>query len=333
MKNLILLLTLIHLVYISKAQQKIEVTLAEKVMSLGKQTAFVVEVPESKVDFVVSRWKKYANDRSIIETIAKGAIGRFVGNTYKSVANTISPEKKLEKNKMKLRVEKEHDEFIIRNITHKYITEDLLDVYAKIIQLDNGTQVSAFFRFSDSIFINESNVDEETILSIKSYMYEFGISTYKGVVENQIKVAEKELRRMNIVLSNMKSRNDYFEESITRNESEINICQEDIRQNDEQFILVEDLISEMKKQMLGESKSSTQYQEYKDSLKEKQKEKRKIENQNKNLKAKIKSRELKIRNLFAEIANNKKEQRLQQVEIEKQENIIKELETKLNQIK
>jgi hypothetical protein len=332
MKNLILSLVLFHIVLTLDAQQKIEVALAEKEMSQGKQTSFVVIVPEAKIDFVVSKWKKYANDRTIIENITKGAIGRFVENTYKSVANTLSPEKKLEKNRMKLRVEKEHDEFIIRNIVHKYITEDLLDIYTKIIQLEDGVQVSGFFKFSDSIFINESNVDEETILSIKNYMYEFGVGAYKGVVENQIKDAEKELRRKNKVLSNMKSRNDYFEESITRKESEINICREDIRQNDDQFILVEDLISEKKKQMLGENKSSTQYQEYKVSLKEKQKEKRKIENQNKNLKAKIKSKELNIKNLFVEIAKNRKEQRLQQVEIEKQENVIKELETKLNQI-
>lgn len=332
MKNLILLFSLITIASFINAQEKIDVTVVEKEMSQGLQTAFVVIVPESKIEFVEAKWKKYANERSIIESVTKGAVGRFVGNTYKSVANAIYPEKEREKNRIKLRVEKEHDEFIVRNIVHKYVTQELLDIYARIVKIESGTQVSAFFRYSDSSFISEANVDEEIIISIKNYMYEFGVETYKGVVENQIKEAERELRKMNVVLSNLESKNESFEKTIARAESEINTCESEIKQNNEQYRLIQDLIGDTKKQMLDQRKESIQYEGSKDLLKERQKEKRKILSQNKNLKSKIKRQEFKIKKSYSDIANNEREQRMQQMNIEKQEFVITGLENKLNQI-
>lgn len=333
MKNLILIFVFVSLSLVIIAQEKVEVTVIEKEMSQGTQVGFVVIVPEAGIDFVENRWKKYANDRSIIENIAKGSPGRLVENTYKTIANAISPDKDLEKNRQKLRVVKENDEFVVRGIVHKHVTQQLLDIYARIVQLEHGTQVSAFFRYSDSVFIDQSNADEETIISIKNYMYGFGVETYRKEVENQIDDQKKELRKLNTVLDNLVSKNESFEKSISRAESEIISIESEISLNNEQLPRATRLVSDTRKQMLGQKKNSVEYESLKETLKEREKDKKKIINQNKNLRTKIKQQEFRIKKALGEIANNEKGQQMQQSVIEKQEQVILGLETKLGNIK
>ena len=332
MKALIYSLALFLLSGAIIAQEPIDVAVTEKNMSQGTQTSFVVVVPEAEQDFVETSWKKYANDRSLIESITKGAAGRLIGNAYKSVADLVSQDKERVKNTQKLKVEKENDEFIVRNVVHDHVTQNFLDIYARIVKIEGGTQVSTFFRFADSIFINESNVDEETLLSIKNYIYEFGVETYKEVVENQIREAERELRRMNVVLSNMESKVESHNKSISRAESEINKCESDIKLNKEQISRINEKISETNRQKLSHKKKSIEYESYKDLLKEHKKEKKKLQRQNKRLKTRIKKQEGKIKKALADIVENELDQKDQQLLIEKQEQEIAALELKLSQI-
>jgi chromosome segregation ATPase len=317
----------------ASGQRKIEVFITEKDMSQGKQTAFVVLVPEAKIDLVEKEWKKYANDRSMIESITKGVPGRFIENTYKTIANTISTEKELEKNNQKLRVVKENDEFVIRNIVHQHLTQHLLDIYARITQLDSSTQVSAFYRYSDSIFINESNVDEEAIISLKNYMYQFGIEAYKSEVQNQIDTEEKVLNRMKTTLNNMESKNESLEKAITRAESEIENCESEIEMNYERLPEANNMVANVKKQMLGRSKDSPEFAELKLQLKEREKEKKEIMNDTQRLKTKIKQQEFRIKKANSEILTSQREQETQSSKIEAQKSVISGLEEKLLNIR
>ncbi|NQU88040.1 MAG: hypothetical protein HQ541_20010 [Mariniphaga sp.] len=328
MKTYLFLLIISISIFCSYGQEKIKVIVEEKEMSQGIETAFTVIVPESDIKNMESDWKKYANNRSIIENVTKGAAGRLVGNTYKSIANAVSQEKEVEKNRNKLRVERENNELVVRNIVHKHVTQDMLDIYARITQLSNSTQVSTFFRFSDSIFINETNVDEETLLSIKNYIYEFGITAYQNVVKDQIKVTEKELRRMNVVLNNLVSKNESLNKDVTRAEADINKCESDINLNNKQLDRVIESLNEVKKDMLDQKKKSIQYESLKELSKERQKEKRKLMNQNKRLKTKIKKLEGKIKNTLADIIENEMDQKDQESIIAGQENEVIKLEDK-----
>jgi len=74
----------------------------------------------------------------------------------------------------------------------------------------------------------KKNTDEETWLSVKVYIFEFGIEAYSEVVQNQIKDTERQLRRSNIVLRNMVSKNDRYHQSIARAETYVYKCKLDI---------------------------------------------------------------------------------------------------------
>lgn len=332
MKKIFTALILFASLFVS-GQRKIEVSIAEKEMSQGKQTAFIVVIPEAKFDLVEKEWKKYANERSIIESITKGAPGRFIENTYKTIANTVSPEKELEKNNQKLRVEKEQDEYVVRNIVHKYLTQELLDIYARITQLDSSTQVSAFFRYSDSTFISETNIDNEATISFKNYMYQFGIEAYISEVKSQIAAQEKVLSRMKTTLSNMETKNISLEKTITRAESEIENCESEIEMNYERLPEANEMVANVKKEMLGIPKDSPEYAELKLRLKEREKEKKEITNDTKRLKTKIKQQEFKIRKAKNDIIISQREQETQSLKIETQESVISRLEDKLSNIR
>ncbi|MBN2773296.1 MAG: hypothetical protein JXR31_03535 [Prolixibacteraceae bacterium] len=317
---------------ISLAQEKIEVTIEEKEMSQGVNTAFVTFVPESDLKEVENDWKKYANKRSILENITKGAAGRLVGNTYKSIATAVSPDTELEKNHNKLRMERENNELVVRNIIHKHVTQDMLDIYARLLPIDGGTQLNTFFQYSDSVFINETNVDEETLLSIKNYVYEFGVEAYQNVVSQQIKDAERELRRMNVVLDNLVSKNESLHKDIARMEADIDKCESDIKLNNKQVERVADSYNDVKKEMLDYEKKSVQYESLKELAKERKNEKKKIMNQNKRLKTRIKKLQVRIKNTMADIIDNEQEQRGQEALIASQEEVVKKLEEKYQNI-
>jgi len=313
-------------------QEKINTTVSGKEMSQGNNTAFTVFIPEASLKLAESKWKKYVAEKTFIETAAEDA-GRLVENTYKTIANTVSSEKKRELSKQKIRIESINGEIISRGVVHENLTHLFLDIYARFNESAEGVQVSAFFQFSDSVFVSSQNVLPETLLAFENYIREFGVETYISVFDGKIKAAEKSLRELKRGAKSLKSGKKSFENAIARCESEISKNESNIELSGEQIKSANEKVNEIKNSMSGYTRKSLEYESLKELLKDREKERRKLLNQKKGYENKIRQQEIKIKHIEADIIENEKGQVKQQFDIQQQEQFIEELKNKRSNIK
>jgi hypothetical protein len=318
MKQIIFLFAAMMMALNASSQYKVEVETGEKNMSKGTQFSFTVMIPEAKSKDVEPVWKKYVNNRSIGERISN--LATQVGNIFKSEAKKSSRDH--------LKVEKKGDELYIRSIEENKISKYSMDVYARIIELPEGCQFYVFFQYTDSVFINESNVDAERIMSFKTYVHDFGVEAYKSVVDDQIKVAKKEVSLQKHILKSIESKTKKEERSITRNESDIQKYNAGIFEVESDIVRVDDIIEQKKTEFSSQLKDTPEYDAGKKGLKESEKEKSKYFREIKSLKGKIKSRELGIKDSKKKISENEHRVVKQQKVIEDKQEIVDQLNKK-----
>lgn len=316
-KNLILFafLSMTLLVY---SQQKIEVETGEKNMSKGPQMAVTIVIPEAKANDVEPVWKKYINNRSVGERI--GNLATQVGNIFRNEDNQVGRDK--------LKVEKNGDELYVRSIEESSLTRHSMDVYARMTELPEGCQFSAFFQYTDSVFINEMNADQERIQSLKSFIHDFGVETYINVVDEQIKTAKKEVSKQEGVLRDIESDSKKEEKAISRNEVDIQEYEAGIRGGESDIKRLEETIDTRKIAFALLTKGTPEYDAGKGELKNLAKEKSKNFSKIKSLKSKIKSKEMDIKSLKGKIAQNEIQLNKQQLVIEEEQQIVEQLEQK-----
>jgi hypothetical protein len=302
----------------ASSQYKVEVETGEKNMSKGAQTAFTVLIPEARSKDVEPVWKKYVNNRSIGERISN--LATQVGNIFKS------EEKKASRDR--LSVEKKGDELYVRSIEENKISKYSMDVYARIVELPEGCQFSTFFQYTDSVFINESNVDAERIMSLKTYVHDFGVEAYKSVVDDQIKAAKKEVSLQKRILKSIESKTKKEERSITRCESDIQKYNAGIFEVESDIVRLDDIIEQKKTEFASLIKDTPEYDAGKKGLKESEKEKSRYFREIKSLKGKIKSKELGIKDSKKKIAENEHRVVKQQKVIEQKQEIVEQLNKK-----
>jgi len=315
MKSIILLSVFLSFSLVVSSQQKIEVEIGDKAMSKGQQMAITVVVPESKSKEIEPLWKKYINNRGFGERI--GNLATQIGNIFKSEEN--------QSQRDKLKVEKNGDEWYVRSIEEATITRHSMDVYARMTDLPNGCQVSAFFQYTDSVFINESNVDQERIQTMKNYIREFGIEAYKNVVEDQIKEAKKEVSRQESVLKDFESDSRKEEKAISRFEADIQEYNAGIFEVESDIVRLDDIISAKKVSATTLTKKTPEYDAAKKELKDLAKEKSKYFSKIKSLKGKIKSKEQDIKSAQGQIGENELKLVRQRAVIQEKELIVEQL--------
>lgn len=326
----VLTLLLLLIFAVTMSQEKVEVTVETKEMSQGMQTAFSVFIPEAEANMVKNQWKRFINERSFFEFAGKGT-AQTVEKAFIGISNLFSSEKKSFEKKS-LKVEQEGNELIVRNVIHEQVTNDHVDVYAQVSGVENGVNVSSYFQYSDSIFIDESNVAEHVMLSIKSYIREFGVETYRKVVEEQIADQQKEFKKQEGVLRQLENKNKKLYNSIGKFEAEIDECNNNIRMLKNELIAMEDDLAAAKTARRNTSKSSLEYDQISEHYKTKKKEYKKVEREIKSEKKKITRNQTKIRNAKADILINDKEQNQQRVLVEQEDLKVTELKNKLAKI-
>jgi len=305
------------------AQQPVAVEISEKNMSKGSQMAVTVLVPEAKTKQIIPVWEKYVNNRSI---------GKRMGNLATSVGNIFrSDEKKVSRDILK--VQKKGDELYVRAIQEPNITSHPVDVYAKVTELPDGSQLSAFFQYTDSVFMNESNIDKERVESIKSYMHEFGVEAYKSVVDDQIKAAKKVVAQQERIAKKIESSSRKAEKAISRYEVDIQEYESGIQEVNNDIKRMEDNIGLKNAAFSGLTKATPEYDVAKAELKNLGKEKSKNFSKIKSLKNKIKSKEQNIKSSKGKIAKNESKIAKQQAVIEEKEAIVDQLNRKKEEIK
>lgn len=318
MKQIYILFAAMIMALNANSQYKVEVATGEKNMSKGPQMAFTVLIPEAKSKDIEPLWKKYVNNRSVGERI--GNLATQVGNIFKS------EEKKA--NRDHLKVESNGGEIYVRSIEVDKISKYSMDVYARLTELPEGCQLSAFFQFTDSIFINESNIDSERILSFKTYIHDFGVGAYKSVVDEQIQEAKREVSKQEGELKDIESKSKKKEKAITRYESDIQECNAGISETENDITRLNETIELKKVAFSTVTKDTPEYDAGKKELKELEKEKSKYFKQIKSLKGKIKSKELDIKSAKNQISDNDRDLKKQKSVIQGKEQIVDQLKSK-----
>ncbi len=313
------------------AQGLVEVTISPKEMSEGTQTAFTVFIPEAQPKLVESEWKRFINDKSFFDFATTGT-AQTVEKAFIGISNIFSQEKK-SFTKNALKVEKKGDELIVRNVIHEEVTQNHIDVYARISAAEEGAYLNSFFKYSDSIFIDQTNVPEDVLLSLKLYLREFGVEAYRKVVELQIADEKSILSKEENVLKKMERKNKGEHKSIDRKETNIDDYNYDIAMHQNEMDRLSLRTKMLKDSVSRVGKKSVQYDSLKESMKDLSKERKKTSKKIKGLKNKIKSNQRKISKSNSGINANIKEQELQQEVINSQENRIRDFETKLENIR
>lgn len=318
MKRYIFLFTILLFAVQANSQYKVEVEYGMKKMSQGEQMAVSVFVPEAHAKDIETVWRKYVNNRKLGERI--GTLATQIGNIFKGSDNQTGYDR--------LRVEKKGDEWYVRSIEESTITSHSLDIYAQMNDQSEGCLFSAFFQFTDSIFINESNVSGDRLESLKSYIRDFGVEAYQSVVDDQIKEAKKEVAVQEKILKKMEGKTRQEERAITRAESDIQKFNAEIFEVESDIVRLGEVISGKKSTYTGVTKDSPEYDLMKDELKDLSKQKSKYFREIKSFKNRIKSKEQDIRSSQRKIVENELRLIRQQSVIQEKELIVEQLNQK-----
>lgn len=318
MKSLILFTIVVLANYWVQAQQKVEVGTELMNMSKGQQFAFTVIVPEAKTKDIEPTWKKYVNNRSIGERFSN--LTTQIGNLFKNKEN--------QSGRDKLKVEKNGDEFYVRAIKETTLSKHPVDIYARITELTDGCKVSAFFQYTDSVFINEKNADQERIQNFKSYIRDFGVVAYQSVVDDHIDIAKKEVSREEGVLKDLESDSKKEAKAIARYETDIQEYKAEITTTENDITRLEENVVNKKVAFETLKKSTPEYDAAKKELKELSKEKSKYFGKIKSANSKIKSKEMDIKSAKEKIVQNDSAAKKQQDVIDGKQKIVDQLKEK-----
>ncbi|MFY9152023.1 MAG: hypothetical protein WAO52_08415 [Prolixibacteraceae bacterium] len=322
MKQTLLFFSFLLFGIITEAQQKIEVSVNNKTMSKGQQMAITVLIPEAKTKDIESIWKNYINNRSLGERMGNIATG--IGNIFRTGDNQVKRDN--------LKVEKIGDEWYVRSIEEASLTYHSLDVYARTADLPEGCQFNAFFQYTDSVFINESNIDAERLESMKTFIHDFGVEAYKSVVDDQIKEAKKEVSNQEDIFKKIEKNTRKEEKAISRCEVDIQEYEAEIKGVENDIARMEELIAEKKLTFSTLPKDDPAYDLTKLALKDLAKSKSKSFKSIKSIRSKIKSKEMDIKSSKTKIAQDEVKILAQQKIIEEREKIVQDLELKKERI-
>lgn len=287
------------------AQNRIEVDVSGKKMSKGEHTAFTVKIPNSETDQITAYWRKYVNVRPAGERIDN--LNTQIGNIFRN------KDKKYKREKLKM--VRNGEELYIRSVAIDQISNYPMDVYATVVQQPDGCQLSAFFQYTDSTFIDTTNVEANLISNIKDYVRNFGVETYRTIMDNNIKVASKAVSREQNRLKDLQASTLREEKSILRNQNAIQEFNARIAQlKTDSANLVKNLESRQN-ELTELAKDSAEYMLVEKEINDLEKEKSRFSREMRSLKTRIKSKELDIESAKNQIASN-------ELEIDNQAKII-----------
>lgn len=283
------------------AQVKIEIGEQEMTMSQGTHNAFIIEIPQAEGKIVKKSWSKYIRQDT------------------------------------KSKVEIEEEEIFILGTIISEISNEPINIYSAIIELDSTVKVVALFQI-DSVFfaLPEGNKDiniEKTYHGIKNFMKDFAIDEYREAVIDELKEEEIELKALLREMIDMEKNNVAFQKEIKEYELKIQRSNENIAslQNEKSRKVTE---IESKKLAIGSLSGDKILQdEAKKQLKSIEKEKRRIEKSIEKEHKNIVSYESGIVENNRNIERNLLNQDSTLTEISEQELFIEKITDKLDNIK
>lgn len=298
--QLLTIITVFAFPIILFGQQEIVVFEDSASISKGKHLGFAVNIPESDFDNIKKEWSKLIRQNT------------------------------------KSKVEEEGLELSIMNTQIEEIHHEPINLYSAIFKKDSSIKVIAFYEIDSSFFtFTESNKTlqgEKTYHGIRHFMRNFAIEQYKYVVQQDLDEEEKTLKKLNKEFENLAKENENSHKEIQENEQKIENSEDAITtyesDNDRKLNEIdakkEDIAS-----LAGDSELS---KKAKDQLKALEKEKGNIENKLEKEKKNIVKYNANIDEMNHLIEDNLEKQEEMKIEIEKQEDIVKMVSTKLRGI-
>lgn len=285
----------------STAQETIEVKNIDALMSKGSKICYVVTIPQADLDIVEQNWIKRLQED------------------------------------IKTRVKIVNQELILTHVVKSELSADTLNIYSLLIQKEEGKiTLNVFVEIGDVFFgPKEDKTDllsDKTDNSIKNYVRSFAVEQYKIAVANELEGEQKVLETMQNDLEKLEKDNDNLNKDISSLENDIDKAEREIKD-------LEASIDLKNKEILTHSASMgtiTLDADKKialDKQKSLEKEKNRLEKDRSNAKEDISSCNSKIEKDNDEIEDNSIHQEELKVEIAKQNEVVKQVQAKLDGIK
>lgn len=284
-----------------KAQEKIEVTTTQALMSKGPQTCYVVAIPQADLDIVQKNW---------IKKLQEG---------------------------IKIKVKTVNQELVLNQVVKSEISNDTLNIYSLIIQREENRVIMNVFFETGGVFFGpkEDKKDlgsDKTDNNIRNYLRAFAVDQYKLAVSNELEGEQKKLETLEDDLKKLVKE----EESLGKDNSSL---ENDIDKTDREIQQIEANIEVKNKAIVENNTSilSITGEEDKKAAQEKQKElekeRNKLEKERSRAKDDISSFKSKIEKNNKNIEEGKKLQEDKKEEISKQTEVVKAVQAKLDGIK
>lgn len=226
----------------------------------------------------------------------------------------------------KAKVEERENEVFIIGASIAEVSTAPLNIYAVINDYIDHIEVNVFFETPDG-FITKENAETE-FLSCRKFLREFGVFAYKDAVSQEKKKEEKSLDGLNNELKNIVQTNDKLHKNIAKEERDIIDAQNDIKAND---LEQERLRTEIHngKVRLYDIRGEEARKEAEKEVKELEKNLDGLKRKNENLHKEIVNSEADIRSYERAIDDNNLLVARKETEIDRQLEVIYQVEQKL----
>jgi len=296
MKKILIVIASV-LIFIINIRAQVSLTIEEETrsMSKGAHNAFVMQVPQTKVDDLRKSWGSFLKKH-----------GKIKPEEYKGEYFTLAS--------------------VVNRISH-----DPVDHYVLFSDNPSGAVMTTFFVLKDS-FISTAN-NPAIAGNISKFMYDFGKETYIAAVESELEVEQKKLKDLEKDLEDLHKEEDKEAKNVTESQNKIkNNENEELAKKNEQELKQKEIMMH-KENNLGANLSPDEKKVFDGKIKDMESEKQKLikiqdglRKDNMNLESGIKKSERNISNL-------KGQQELKEKEITMQREIVQKVETKLGEVK
>lgn len=294
MKKLILLLLLIS--NISKAQDSLSVTEMNRSFSLGNKNCFVMDIPQTNYKSARSNWKSYLKKQSKRNSIEKNG----------EITLPLGP--------------------------LQDVTTDSITVFTTIVSEGVLTKLCVFVMMNDSSFLS-SSTNGEASNSMNHFIRKFGIEEYKRGVNDELENETEKLKSLESNVEKIEGENESLKKDIKKNERTISRTQDNIKLNEQEQTLKSNSILQEKTVLNNYVGSQEQKEKEEKLLKQLTKEKEKLQDKKESMMKDIDDLESDNRGLEKKIDKNNDDKIPEAKEIvAKQKIVVSNVQSKLNRI-
>jgi peptidoglycan hydrolase CwlO-like protein len=276
----------------ASAQVPVEISKKVVTMSKGEQPAFIVEIPQVTAENVEKSWMKLIRQNT------------------------------------KSKVSTENSEITILNTQIDEISDNPINIYSAVYQVDSAVKLVSLFEIDSSFFSFDGDKEdmnyERTYEGIEHFLHEFAVTEYKEAAEEELKAEDKELKNLNNELQKLVKQTESFQKKIKLNESDSLNAEDQISSLEIDKQRKQGEIDGKKESMSTISGDKELHDQAKKHLKSLEKQRKKIEKEIEKLMANIveyHSDNVELKRGILE-NNKKKEELLDEISIQ-QETVIK----------